>query len=298
MHNPNPLKMKNTFRPAALLLTALALAGCLTAVGCQTKAPQATPSRVLETPDFTLSYSNKTSAGPEVEELAFQHPLDIGQRRLMGQMRALKYQGNALVSEPTHVFTKDDILKVRRLLTKALNKADPQNVIGFEIRSEEGATRGIVFASGGKLYWRFEEIQGMRFNRSEKFNARHGTAWRLLPQKDQGQKLFVSDKLFGSKTWENWIVAEIDAGPLLPETGMTPNPTPAPPPGSMSSEKQSSGNSSGSVQTETPVETPQQPSLNPELEKKLEFLKSLRDRNLIGDLEYQEKRRELLDTYF
>lgn len=285
---------KPHFRLAACLLALTLL--LLTAAGCQTQ--QKSAGKTLEAQGFTLRYSDKSAAGPEVADLEFQHPLNISERQLVQQMWALKYKGNALVSEPEHVFTKNDISKVRRLLTKALNKANPQNLVGFEINSEKGTTRGIVFASGGKLYWKFEEIQGLRFNLTRNFMARYGTAWRLLPDKRKGQKLFVSAKLFGSKVWENWIVAKLDTeedDAPLPQAGvqkkkgLTPEPTEAP-----AHSQPTVPPTPGPAQ----AETQQAPSVNPELEKKLEFLKSLRDRNLIGDAEYQEKRKELLDTYF
>jgi hypothetical protein len=282
------MKSKSLFAIYCLALTFFLLA----TVGCQTQ--QKSAGKTLEAKDFILRYSDKSADGPEVSDLEFQHPLNISERQLIQQMWALKYQGNALVSEPTHVFTKNDISKVRRLLTKALNKAHPQNLIGFVIDAEDGTTRGLVFASDGKLYWKFEEIQGVRFNLTKNFQARYGTAWRLLPQKSKGQKLFVSDKLFGSKVWENWIVAKLAPQSPKPQTGMKQKPKST----QDTSLKQQPVNGPSQVQSETQVKTPQQPSMNPELEKKLQFLKSLRERNLIGESEYLQKRKELLDSYF
>ncbi|CAI2717635.1 hypothetical protein [Nitrospina watsonii] len=271
-----PLWMACLLAVAALGLTA-----------CQT--PPKSSGKALEAEGFTLRYSSKFSAGEEVAAMTLQHPLPIGEDVLARHMWTLQYETNSLMGEPTHVFTRDDIMKVKRLLTKALNRASMGNVVGFTIESEEGETEGILFASDDRLYWKLEKIQGVSFNLTRNFNARYGTAWHLLPQK--GQKLFVSGKLFGSKTWENWLVVKLGTERTVtkrrvkqkPVTGMkqqnpTQNPTPE--------------------NTTAPAPSGNAPSLNPELEKKLEFLKSLRDRKLIGEDEYLKKQKELLDSYF
>ncbi|MCF8719949.1 SHOCT domain-containing protein [Nitrospina gracilis] len=269
--------------------TAVLLTVCLlVAGGCQIKHEPESSGRVLEADKLTLRYISKFQLGEEVAKMELQHPLDISEEALVQQMWSLKYKPNSLLGDTGRVFTKDDVMNSKRLLTKALNRAQMGNVIGFTIESDAGDTEGAVFASDNHLYWKFEKIQGVAHNLTRNFNARYGSSWHLLPQ--EGQKLFVSGKLFGSKTWENWIVANLDhEGPvkirrLKRKTGTTVPQKQTP---------------QQTVPENTqPQATGNEPPLNPELVKKLEFLKSLHDRKLIGEEEYLQKRKELLDSYF
>ena len=205
-------------------------------------------------------------------------------------MWTLKYQPHALTSQISRVFTKNDILITQRLLAKALSKAHSKNIIGFDIDSEVGTTVGILFATQGKLHWKFEEIQGTRFNLTQ---SHAGTAWHLIPQ--QGQRLFVSDTLLGQKTVGNWLIADMNSVPSESTQKSSPGPveenpatlTSKEPPGSTTS------NPHGAPLEAQPLKAP----LHPELEEKLRFLKSLRNQDLIGDEEYHLKRKELLDKY-
>jgi len=260
----------------------LVMALCIAlAAGCQKM--HRSEGKVLNAEEFTLTYTDKARAGEEVAAMKLDHPFAIEQTQLARHMWNLKYQPHSLMGEINRVFTKKDVLKTKRLLAKALSKAHPQNIIGFKIDSETGTTVGTVFANKGKLYWKFEEIQGTRHNLTRNYAARYGTAWHLVPQK--GQRMFVTGKMLGQKTWENWIIAEVNPAP----------------------DQSTTKNSSGSTQTkkktlatkQDPGTTTQPPksTLNPELEEKLRFLKNLRDQNLIGDEEYNLKRKELLDKY-
>ena len=98
-----------------------------------------------------------------------------------------------------------------------------------------------------------------------------GSTWRLIPQK--GQALFTSQKLLGTKTWDNWIVAELK----LPEK--------------KSREKKKSKKRAAKTKKIAPAEA------IPELEEKLKFLKQLEEKGLIDNKEYKRKRKNLLDQY-
>ena len=201
-------------------------------------------------------------------------------------MVALSYESNSLLGEAGPVFTKEDIQKTKRLLTKALNKAHSQNIIAFEVESEEGTTQGELFASKGNLHWRFFEIQGVKYSLTRNQMARYGTAWRLVTKK--GQKFHVTDKLLGAKQWTNWIEAKINL------------PTPANP---KTSEGKTNRPNTGAAQK---APSPSQPSpsttIAPEnriidLEEKLKFLKYLHQNQLIDKREYEQKRKDLLNQY-
>ncbi|CCQ89439.1 hypothetical protein NITGR_1050002 [Nitrospina gracilis 3/211] len=270
--------------------TALFLLVCLIAMlaGCKIKHEPESSGRVLEVDDLTLRYISKFQLGDAVAQLQLQHPLEISEEALVQQMWSLKYKPNSLLGEEGRVFTKEDVMNSKRLLTKALNRARSGNAVGFTIESEDGDTEGAVFASDNRLYWKFDKIQGVAHNLTRNFNARYGSSWHMLPQ--EGQKYFVTGKLFGNKTWENWIVADLDyKGPVKIRRLKRKTGTTVP-------EKQNPKQMA--PENTQPQATGNEPPLNPELVKKLEFLKSLHDRKLIGEEEYLEKRKELLDSLF
>lgn len=259
-------------------LTVLVLAGC--------SSTHKSAGKTLTTEDFTLTYTDKAQAGGEIKELVLQHPLPISERQVVFHMVALTYENYSLLGEAGPVFTKDDIKKTKRLLTKALNKAHSQNIIGFELESEDGTTRGELFASNGNLHWRFFEIQGVKYSLTRNQMARYGTAWRMVTRK--GQRFHVTDKLLGAKQWTNWIEAKINlpapANLKVARPGKKrPNPGTAqslPPPSQSSPPKAAA-----------PGKTTE------DLEEKLKFLKYLYENQLIDKREYEQKRKDLLDQY-
>ncbi len=238
----------------------------------------------LETKGFTLSYTDKAQAETEIRELRLDHPLPITERQMVYHMVALTYENHSLLGKPGPVFTKDDINKMKRLLTKALVKAHSQNIIGFEVESEEGTTKGQLFASNGTLHWRFFEIQGVKYTLTRNQMARYGTAWRMVLKK--GQKFHVTNKLLGAKQWTNWVEAKINL--------------PAPSNLRTGSKKKRRMNS-GTARSRPPATRPGQPAApiksTTDLEEKLKFLKHLHENQLIDKREYEQKRKDLLDQY-
>ena len=262
----------------AVILAVLILASC--------SSTHKASGKKLSTEDFTLTYTDKAQAGEEIRKLLLQHPLPITERQMVYHMVALTFENYSLLSKPSPVFTKDDINKTKRLLAKALTKAHSQNIIGFELESEEGSTKGELFASQGNLHWRFFEIQGVKYSLTRNQMARYGTAWRLVPKK--GQKFHRTDKLLGAKQWTNWVEAKINI--------------PAPSNLKTSTKKKRSQNS-GTTRSKPATSQPSQPkSITPqksttELEEKLKFLKHLHENQLIDKREYEQKRKDLLDQY-
>ena len=271
---------------------ALAILILLAFMGCSSTSQSA--NKKLSAEDFTLTYSDKAQVGSEVNELTLQHPLRILERQMVFHLVALRYENNSLLSKPGPVFTKEDIQKMKRLLTKALTHADPQHIIGFEVESGEGTTQGELFASNGKLHWRFIEIQGTQHTLTRNPTTRYGAAWRMLPGK--GQKTHVTDQFLGTRQWTNWIEAKINlpapanlkiARPKKdrPTPGVKP---PAPPPSSAVSPPPAAPSP---PLTAAPKNDPA------ELEEKLKFLKHLHENQLIDPQEYEKKRKDLLDQY-
>ena len=255
----------------AAMMTVLILAGC--------SSTHKSAGKKLTTKDFTLTYIDKAQAGTEINELALQHPLPLTERQMVIHMVALTYENYSLLGKPGPVFTKEDIQNTTRLLTKALAKVHSQNIIGFEVESEEGTTKGQLFVTEGILHWRFFEIRGVKFSLTRNQMARYGTAWRIVPKK--GQKFHTTEKLLGAKQWANWIEAKIDLSA----------------PSNLRKKKRRS--SSGTAQSRPPRQpkpvSPQKSTTD--LEEKLKFLKHLHENQLIDQREYEQKRKDLLDQY-
>jgi hypothetical protein len=256
----------------------LMLAGCT--------STQKSAGKKLTTEDFSLTYIDKAQAGAEIKELPLQHPLTITERQMVFHMVALTYENYSLLGKAGPVFTKDDINKTKRLLTKALSKAHSQNIIGFDVESKDGTTKGELFASQGNLHWRFFQIRGVKYSLTRNQVARYGTAWRMVPKK--GQKYHVTDKFLGSKQWTNWIEAKINL------------PAPA---NLKTAPKKKKYRNPGTAQSTPPPSQPRRPKTTaPEksttdLEEKLRFLKHLYKNQLIDKQEFEQKRKDLLDQY-
>ncbi len=252
-------------------------------VGCGGKR---TGEKTLEVKDFKLGYTHKADGGPEVSEIELQHPFKISEKQLLRQMARLYYENYALLGEEGRIFTKKDMLRMKRLLTKALNSARKENIITFDVNSEEGNTVGILFASNGNLNWRFQEIRGVKYSLTRNRIARYGTAWRLVPKK--GQKYHTTSKLLGAKQETNWIISKL--GPTKKRYRVIKK-RPA-------SQVQDGSTSSPTSPTLKDSGTPStSPTIDPKLEEKLRFLKQLYQDQLIDEEEYQKKRKDLLDQY-
>lgn len=263
----------------AAILIVLAFASC--------SSTQKSAGKELTTENLTLTYIDKAQAGSDISKLNLEHPSPLSEQQMVFHMVALRYESSSLFGTAGPVFTKEDIQNTKRLLTKTLHKAHAQNIIGFEVESDKGTTKGELFASGGKLHWRLFEIQGVKHSLTRNQMARYGTAWQLVP--GEGQRFYVTDKLLGSKQWKNWIEAKIDLSapknlkPARPgkqrvQSGTVeakPSPAPRIAPKPTAPEKNTAA-----------------------LEKKLKFLKHLREKQLIDQQEYERKRKDLLDQYF
>jgi len=262
----------------AAIMTLLVLAGCT--------STDKSAGKKLTTEGFTLTYTDKAQAGAETKDVLLEHPLSITERQMLFHMVALTYENYSLLGKARPVFTKDDINKTKRLLTKALTKAHSKNIIDFEVKSEEGRTKGQLFASKGNLHWRFFEIQGVKYSLTRNEMARYGTAWRLVPKK--GQKFHVTEKFLGTNQWTNWIEAKINL-PAPSNLKTIPKNKKQ-----LSSGASQSGPAKSKSRRSKPT-TPQKSTTD--LEEKLKFLKHLHENQLIDKREYEQKRKDLLDQY-
>ena len=270
--------IKKQFYGLPTAVSALAILLLFAWTGCTSTHPSA--GKTLSTENLKLTYKDKAQVGAEVEKLDMQHPLPLSERQMMFHMVALKYENYSLLGEKGSVFTRDDIKNAKRLLTKALNHVNPQNIIGFKVESENGTTEGELFASKGNLHWRFSKINGIKYSLTRNQMARYGTAWTLVAGKKQ--KFYVTDQFLGAKRWDNWIVAPINL-PAPSNLKMAPPKKPVAP----------SAHRKGRSST-APATSKKDPA---ELEKKLKFLKYLHENELIDQPEYEKKRKDLLDQY-
>ena len=235
--------------------------------------------------DFTLTYINQEEADGGIDQFTLQHPLPITERQMIFHMVALSHATYSSSSKARPVFTTEDIKNTKRLLTKMLNKAHPQHIIGFEVASAGGSTLGQLFASKGVLHWRFFKIRGVWFSKTRNAVEQHGT-WRMKPR--NGQRFHKSNKSKGTRQWTNWIEAKIDLP--APANLKTSRPkTNRPNPGTVQAAPSPS-------QASPPKTTAPQNDVV-DLEEKLKFLKYLHENQLIDKREYEQKRQDLLNQY-
>ena len=222
--------------------------------------------------NLTLSYRNKTTSVSELDRLDLAHPKIISQSKLATHLIRLAYTHNAILSKGTRVFTAEEVSKLSKVLPKALKKATPNKIIYFELDSDDGTTAVELFASGNQLNWKFDTIHGIRY--SKNMLRGWGSTWRLIPQK--GQALYSSQKILGSKTWDNWVISMLN----LPEN-----------------KKRKLRKKKKSKKRSTKMKQAPSVNIDPELEEKLRFIKQLKEKGLIDDEEYKRKRKDLMDKH-
>lgn len=252
--------------PAIFILFAILLISC------------SAPQKRLEKEQLTLVYRSQSTLGSDVKELRLEHPIKISKEQVEDHLLSLHYQELTLMGRKKYVFSSNDALDITPLITKALNRMKTNKVLYYEVDTSKGITAGSIFQTKGKIHWRFESIKGMSFVNSS-FPGFRGSTWRLLPR--NGQTFRQSKNLFGMKAQENWITSILDL-PVKPKRSR-----------SLRSHQSLKNTSRGLKKKE-----PESSSINQsELKKRLQFLKDLRDKQLINDVEHKRKRKELLDQF-
>ncbi len=238
-----------------------------------------TPEKKLKAKGFTLSYKKKSLAGLALEKMHLAHPLKISEPEVRGHLGSFKYEELTLFGNKKPVFLPQDIDRISRLLTKAIQHAPKNKIVHYEVETPKGTTSGEVFASKKHIHWRFNTIKGMKFTGQ----ARTGwgnVSWRMVPQSKQ--KYHSEKRLLGKVPHENWIVTNI-----------------APIKINMRAQKNNTGDTNNNIKapSRNPGSSPSTKTLDPVLKEKLQLLKDLHEKKLIDDMEYDQKRKELLDTY-
>lgn len=242
-----------------------------------------TQEKQLKTKGFVLSYRDKVDAGAAINRMHLNHPIKLSEKDIRYQLKALVYEELSLFGKKKSVFLPRDIDQIGRLLSKAIQRVPSHKIIYYELETSKGTTSGNVFASKDHIHWRFDSIKGLGFSRRS-YNGGWNTNWRMVLQ--SGQKYKAVSKILGDQAQENWIFSK-----LQPSSFSKKN---------IRQESQKSNHSRRKAKTQRSSnnrETTPAKSVGPALEEKLEFLRSLHEKNLIDDNEYDQKRKDLLDTY-
>lgn len=246
--------------------------------GCST-----VKEKKLEKEGLTLIYRHKSQAGPAIDKLNLNHPIKISEEDFKNHLYSLQHEELSLLGKKKYTISLTDLKDTTQILTKAVNRMAPENILIFELETARGSTIGEIFRTENQLNFRFQSIKGVEFS-SASFGGGGGSSWRMVPV--DGQRYRVTKKLLGTSTQENWIVAKM----TLPQISRRIR--------KMQGAKISKAPPSSAPTRPTPPASSNPPAgNNQDLEKKLKFLKDLRDKDLIDDEEYQMKRKELLDSF-
>jgi hypothetical protein len=234
----------------------------------------------LEKEGLTLIYRPKSQAGPALNKLGLNHPIKISEADFKNHLYSLQYEELSLLGKKRYTISLDDLKDTTQILTKAVNRMAPENILVFELETSRGTTVGEIFRTENNLNFRFQSIKGIEFS-SASFGGGGGSSWRMVPV--DGQRYRVTKRLLGTSTQENWIVAKM----TLPKISRR-----------LSKERSNVSKApAASTPTQSAPTNPPAGNNNQELEKKLQFLKDLRGKDLIDDEEYELKRKELLDSF-
>jgi hypothetical protein len=262
-------------RPVWAILAFFTAFGLL--YGCST-----TKEKKLEREGLTLIYRPKSKAGSEIEKLSLNHPIKISEEEFQNHLYSLEYEELYLLGKRKYVIGVKDVVEITQILTKAVNRMTPKNILVFELETTRGPTVGEIFATDNKINFRFISIKGVQFSTTT-FTKSSGTVWRLTPVKGQENK--VTHRILGSSTKGDWIVADM----TLPQRSRRLAKGQK-----FQNQKLQANHPSPALQ---PAPVAPKKITDRELEKKLKFLKDLRNKDLIDDEEYEIKRKELLDSF-
>ena len=242
-----------------------------------------TPEKKLEAKGFTLSYRDKLAAGSPVNKMQLSHPVKLSEADVRRYLKSLVFEELSLFGKKKTVFLPQDLDRIGRLLTKAIQRVPNHKIIHYELETPRGTTKGDIFADSKHIHWRFDSIKGMGFS-GRSYTSFGNTNLRMVPQ--SGQEYHAVNKLLGTQAQENWIITER----VPSRSARQKNPR---------SSKNKTEMPSREPAKKPPASEDASPAkvTDPALEEKLQFLKDLHEKNLIDEKEYDQKRKELLDTY-
>jgi hypothetical protein len=173
-------------------------------VGCASSPKD----KELVSGNIILKYKSARSLQPDVKKIQLAHPSNIDLSRVEQIMKSLRYLELTAFGKERNVFLRKDFKELSRLITKALSKARPDQIVFFEVNSSRGVTEGETFIEGPFIHWRFQKIRGHKFNetfsRSKQIPVGQGSSWKLLPK--ENQTYFSQERFVANVVYENWIV--------------------------------------------------------------------------------------------
>ena len=239
------------------------------------------PEKRLKKDQLTITYLPQSSFEAEIKKLRLQHPIKISTEQTTNHLLSLHYEELSLLGGKKYIFPLNDVLEIASLITKALNRIKSNKILHYEVETPSGKTAGSIFRSKGKINWRFKTINGSNFSNTS-FAQSRGSTWQLLPK--NGQRFHKEHTILGNDQKKNWILSDL----VLPVQSKRAFKLRSP-------KKTSRGKSLKSLKQKAPISPPNREK--GEFEKRLQFLKSLRDKKLINDAEYKNKKVELLKQF-
>ncbi len=235
--------------------------------------------KILKSDNLTVSYRSFNRLGPDYGSISPNHPVQISEKEIETHLHLLEYKPFKPRSKVIPVFSKDQIIEASRLLTKGLNRAEPQKFLHFELRTSKGKTEGDVFAADGYIHWRIWKINGVDYS-NDPLGIRKKT-WRLIP-KPAGHRYFISSSAGGQKKKQNWIVANfyISKYKTKRKINVKRKVSQKPATQSLKAKPPQISNESGRS-----------------IKEKLILLKQLFDQGLINEEEYNKKKEEVMKRF-
>ena len=255
-------------------ITSFLVCSCLF-IGC------AAPEKRLTKDQLTISYPPQFSLDREVKKLRLEHPIKISAGQMANHLLSLRYKQLNFSGKKKYIFSPNDVLEITPTMTKALNRLKSSKVLYYEIETPRGKTAGIIFRAEEKINWRFEAINGTYFENKGLHNG--GAPWMLFP--NNGQKFHQERTVLGNNWKGNWIISNLEL-PLKSKRGRK-----------LGLLKKTSESFTRKRSTQKETLTKARSSGKGEFEKRLQFLKELRDKRLINDDEYRNKKEELLGQF-
>lgn len=246
------------------VLTQLACGGLLASGVLSAHAGQA---RSWQLHEFTRIELVPREAGAEPN----QHPATLTPDALRDQLARVRFVAPS--GSRQALFANDELAELAETLSQAFERAAPaDDVLLLSSARREGGMLGSPMAVTVRLFVQGGNLQFIAHDaRFDFYDTYRGT--RTLPR-----FVFGSRSAAGSVTLEaagatskraDWLSIPTPVAAVAPAPAPTPQPAQAPAP-AKAAEK------------------------NEDIERRLETLKRLRDKNLISEDEYQQKRKELL----
>ena len=202
--------------------------------------------------------------------LKLNHPIQISQAEIINHMVALRSKGTFLGNKEEPIFSVSEIQILAPILFRAFGGVGPEKIIRMQLKSVGGITSGDIFSFKKYLNWRFDSIRGETFLQKNNVRGWNIFSWEMMPK--NGQLYFKSGT--DKRIQKNWIISKLK----LPISGQ--------------------GNMDNRRSFDTLQKEPSKNNINPKLEEKLEHLKYLYDKELIGEEEYKNQQKKIFDELF